>query len=339
MPRVVSVIAIFLFFVGLCILVGAFFLPQFYLEMIRLAKEVTQFINSVDDNTIIELGNKIEAFFRAYQLPFEIVTPVLPGEKIPEAAQRQNWISIDLLQFSHNLLNDIITYLKSEAKNIITSAQHIFSQFISALFMILLILMITGFLLVDAERIKEYMFSLVPRADRAQFVDFLNRLDLRLSGVVRGQLTICLINAILTLIGLILFDIKFAFLLATIAGIFSLIPIFGSIISTVPIVLVALTDSPVKALFALLWIIGIHILEANFLNPKIMGDAAKIHPVLIILALITGEHFYGIMGALLAVPIMSIIVTGFITIQEKARLTDGGVANPAQDDTITTKEV
>src|SRR5690606_25325303 len=103
--------------------------------------------------------------------------------------------------------------------------------------------------------------------------------------------------------------IKFAFILATIAGIFSLVPIFGSIISTVPIVLVALTISPVKALIALVWIIAIHILEANFLNPKILGNSAKIHPVLVVLALITGEPFYGIIGALLAVPIMSIIIT------------------------------
>ena len=51
-----------------------------------------------------------------------------------------------------------------------------------------------------------------------------------------------------------------------------------------------------------LWIIFIHLVEANFLNPKIMGDAAKIHPVLVVMSLLIGEHFFGLWGALLAVP-------------------------------------
>ncbi len=62
----------------------------------------------------------------------------------------------------------------------------------------------------------------------------------------------------------------------------------------------------------LAWIIGIHLAEANFLNPKIMGGAAKIHPVLVVFALIAGEHSYGLVGALFAVPVASIIQTIFM---------------------------
>ncbi|MHC4410320.1 MAG: AI-2E family transporter, partial [Planctomycetota bacterium] len=58
-------------------------------------------------------------------------------------------------------------------------------------------------------------------------------------------------------------------------------------------------------------ILLIHFIEANFLNPKIMGSASKIHPVVIIFALLAGEHAYGIVGALLAVPTASIVQSGF----------------------------
>ena len=99
---------------------------------------------------------------------------------------------------------------------------------------------------------------------------------------------------------------KYPLLLAGIAATMSLIPIFGSILSSVPIVAIALISSGTfdlrQGLFVLGWIIGIHLLEANFLNPKIMGDAAKIHPVLVVFALIAGEHSYGLVGALFAVP-------------------------------------
>jgi predicted PurR-regulated permease PerM len=95
----------------------------------------------------------------------------------------------------------------------------------------------------------------------------------------------------------------------------SLIPIFGSILSSVPIVAIALISSGSfdirQGLLVLVWICGIHLLEANFLNPKIMGDAAKIHPVLVVFALIAGEHGYGLVGALFAVPVASIIQTIF----------------------------
>lgn len=325
MPRSVSVAIIYLIFASFIFLFSTLFLPQFYLEMVRFAKDLTVLINSIDDNSINRLGQAIEQFFRTYDLPLEIVAPALPGEILPVLPHKQNWISIDLLKMSHGLLNDILIYVKSEAKNIINSASHIFADFIESLFKMLLILMITGFLLVDVDLIKNFAFSLVPSADRPRFNNFLNRLDQRLSGVVRGQLTICLVNAVLTLIGLLMFNVKFSFILATMAGIFSLVPIFGSIVSTIPIVLVALTSSLLTGLLALLWIIGIHILEANFLNPKIMGNSAKIHPVLIVLSLLVGEHYYGIIGALLAVPIMSVIVTVFLSVLNAARTMDEGV--------------
>jgi predicted PurR-regulated permease PerM len=332
MPRWSAVFLIYLIFAGITALVSIFFIPQFYLEVVRLIKDASAFINSIDEHSINRFGQKIEEFFNTYQLPFEIVSS--EADKVPSTHSRANWISIDLYKISQTVLNDIILYIKSEARSIISSAQFLFSQLISILFMTLLVIMITGFMLVDIERIKHFLFSMVPVTDRASFDEFLNRLDQRLSGVVRGQLTICIVNAIFTLAGLLILDVKFAFTLATMAGIFSIVPIFGSIVSTIPIVLVALTISPLTALFSLLWIIGIHILEANLLNPKIMGHSAKIHPILILLALVIGENFYGLIGALLAVPIMSIVVTAFSSILAKAGLNGQGVANPVEDDRI-----
>ena len=72
------------------------------------------------------------------------------------------------------------------------------------------------------------------------------------------------------------------------------------------------------ALFVLAWIIGIHQIEANILNPKIMGDAAKVHPVLVVFALLAGEHMFGIVGALLAVPLLSITQSIFLHFREVA---------------------
>ena len=86
-------------------------------------------------------------------------------------------------------------------------------------------------------------------------------------------------------------------------------------------------------MFVLAWIIGIHQVEANLLNPKIMGDAAKIHPLLVIFSLLVGEHFFGVVGALLAVPVMSIAQSAFVHIRQSIAAEDpersGEVAPPA----------
>jgi predicted PurR-regulated permease PerM len=108
-----------------------------------------------------------------------------------------------------------------------------------------------------------------------------------------------------------MFGLKYWVILAIVAGIMSLVPIFGSILSSIPAVVVGLTQDFWTALWVLLWIIGIHQIEANLLNPKIIGVAAKIHPVLVVLALLIGEHFFGLWGALLAVPVLSLLQSIF----------------------------
>ena len=125
----------------------------------------------------------------------------------------------------------------------------------------------------------------------------------------------------LTYIGLLIFNVKYPLLLAGIAAVMSLIPIFGSILSSIPIVAIALVSSGQfdlrQGVKVTGWIIFIHLIEANFLNPKIMGDAAKIHPVVVVFALIAGEHSYGLVGALFAVPVASIIQTLFVYFRKK----------------------
>jgi predicted PurR-regulated permease PerM len=142
--------------------------------------------------------------------------------------------------------------------------------------------------------------------------------------VVRGQLLICLVNGVLSAIGFWLFDLKYWPIMAVLAGVMSLIPIFGSILSSIPAVAIGLTQSPGIAFAVLAWIVGIHQIEANFLNPKIIGDSAKIHPVLVVFSLLVGEHFFQLPGALFAVPCLSVAQTIFLHFRESTM----GIADP-----------
>jgi len=188
---------------------------------------------------------------------------------------------------------------------------------------LVLVLMVAAFILVDLARLRRFLRSLVPEQYGADYDRILAGIDRGLSGVIRGQLVICLINGVLTYVGVVLFHVKYPLLLAGLACVMSLVPIFGSVLSSIPIVAVALISSGsfdlLPGVKILAWIVGIHLVEANFLNPKIMGDAAKIHPVLVVFALIAGEHSYGLVGALFAVPVASIMQTMFVYFRRRPR--------------------
>lgn len=185
--------------------------------------------------------------------------------------------------------------------------QGLITGILGGLLAFLVVFMVAAFLLIDAPNLKRSSRMLVPSRFRPDYDELLSRLDMGLSGVVRGQLLICLINGTLSGIGFAIFIPEYAIVLAIFAGVLSLIPIFGTIISSIPAVLIGLTVSFSTGVGVLAWILGIHFIEANILNPKVIGSQAHIHPALVILVLVAGESLFGIKGALLAVPVTSVV--------------------------------
>jgi predicted PurR-regulated permease PerM len=198
------------------------------------------------------------------------------------------------------------------------TAQSLIAAVVGGIFRFFIMLMLSAYMLISSAAIIAFFRQLVRPDRRGIFDTLLARMDRGLSGVVRGQLVICVVNGVLSGIGFYIAGLDYWPILTLVATVLSIIPIFGAIISSVPAVIVGLQDGVGVALFVLAWIIGIHQIEANLLNPKIMGDAAKVHPVLVVFALLAGEHFFGITGALLAVPVLSIGQTLFLHFREVA---------------------
>ena len=191
------------------------------------------------------------------------------------------------------------------------TAVKVAGKLVLSVYQFFLILMLTAFIVMDRRRIAGFFASLPPDAYKDDYNKLVGYIDDGLAGVIRGQLVICAVNGLLTYIGLLILGVPYAVMLSSVAAVLSLIPVFGTIVSTIPIVLVAATDGIDTGIYALLWILFIHAIEANMLNPVIMGSHASMHPVIIIFALLAGEHSFGIWGALLAVPTMSILLSCF----------------------------
>jgi predicted PurR-regulated permease PerM len=128
-----------------------------------------------------------------------------------------------------------------------------------------------------------------------------------LGNVLEAQAIISLVNAILTALGLwLIFGLPFVAFLAIVVFLCGFIPVAGVFISSVPICLVGLTD-PDGGLMTCIWLMvfitGIHFVEAYILNPRIMGAKLKVNPVLILVILVVGHHALGVWGLLLGLPL------------------------------------
>ncbi len=276
--------------------------------------EITELVEKPE----YESQNEIIKFFQNTKFEvnqgkngFEIIPHKITKIKLDNDVENFN-----LAQYIDDFIASVFENLQSILLGFLDFGQAIIISTISSIFQTFITLMVAAFIIIDHEKILDFFRGLFPERLMSRFDMFLQKQNVGLHGVVRGQLIICVVNGTLTGIGLLIFDVKFALTLSLLATVTSLIPIFGVFISSVPIILMAITNSFITALFILAWILMIHFIEGNILNPKIIGKSAEIHPVLVILALMAGQKAYGIFGALLAVPFFSILQTTFNFIRE-----------------------
>lgn len=254
------------------------------------------------------------------------VRPASGGGFTVEGGRERAEHDLDVEKLVAEAAGKSLKYAQTNALELVKIGRDIIAGVSRFFFVFGITLMLAAYMMLTRERMMAFFTGLVRPTDRPSFRVLVARIDRGLAGVVRGQLIICLVNGVLSAIGFAIVGLKYWPVLALLATVLSLIPIFGSIISSIPAVALGLTQSFGTAVFVLAWIIGIHQLEANFLNPKIMGDAAKIHPVLVIFSLLVGEHFFHTTGALLAVPCMSIAQSVFIHVRQRVQAKDPEMA-------------
>jgi predicted PurR-regulated permease PerM len=313
MPRWGAILIIYaLFFVGLYLALFAL-VPRLYREVARISRGAVEYSNTLTPERIQAMTRNADTWLDEHGIPISVGRPSEEPASVG--------LSLDLEQVIHKGVTNLSQRFQEQLGEggLLTLSRNIVGTAFAVVFGLFFILMVAAFFSVDIVGIRAYVRSLVPPENADDVRLLVERIDRSLAGVVRGQLTICVINGVLTFIGLNVFGVRFAFVLATVASAFSLIPIFGSITSSVPIVAFALSQGLRSGLGMLIWIIGIHAIEAYLLNPKIMGSAARIHPIIVAFALIAGERTFGLIGALFAVPIAAILVACFDFARLKAQ--------------------
>ncbi len=177
----------------------------------------------------------------------------------------------------------------------------------SSLFDLILSPIVAFYILNDREKLYNNFYQLIPERNRKTAGIILDDVDKVINGYIRGQFYICLFVGIFTSAGLLAIHVKLAVLLGILTGIFNFIPYFGPIIAAIPTVLLALLDSPRKALYALIIYVAVQEVESGIISPRIIGENVGLHPLAVMFLVIFGQEFFGVWGMLLSVPVAAVI--------------------------------
>ena len=178
---------------------------------------------------------------------------------------------------------------------------------VGGLFGIVTILILTFYILVEADTLRSLMLRLFPRARRVQVAEASNEATVKVSAWLGGQLLLGTIIGTTSAVGLWALGIPFFYVLALISGIGELIPVVGPVLSAVPALAIAATISLEKVLFVLIFFVVQQQFENHVLVPKVMSRQVGVSAVTVIVALLIGGDLLGILGAILAVPTAAIL--------------------------------
>lgn len=185
----------------------------------------------------------------------------------------------------------------------------------------ILILALTFYMVVEDNALKKFFRDIAPSSYQPQLVGLVTRAQNKIGLWLRGALTLGAAVSILVYIGLSVLGVKYALVLALLAGVLELVPYVGPPISAVPAVFLAFAQEPVKGLLVLVMYVVIQQLESHILVPKVMKTVVGINPVVSILSMGVGFSVVGILGAILAIPVataLSVFVSDFIELRKKA---------------------
>lgn len=176
-----------------------------------------------------------------------------------------------------------------------------------ALYQISAIFIFAFFWTIEGDRIKRSAVILLPLKQRESTRELLVEIERRVSGYVAGQLLLSLIIGSLSLVVYLIIGLPYALVLALFVALMELIPFVGPLIGAVPALIIGLSISPLTALWTVIASIIIHQLESNVFGPRVMKHTLGMRPLVTLLALTAFGTLFGPLGALVALPLASIL--------------------------------
>lgn len=273
-PRVWSIIGLFILVVALLIWGGVVIVPKIREQSVSFVNHFPQYIDTIDTKMQEILSDPLFAQFRT-QLEST-------GDKVVSS------------------LGDII-------KNVSTFTVQGLGSFVGAIATVVVALItmpfILFYLLKDGRQLAPYLIKFLPNKMRQPTFKVLSEVNDQVSSYIRGQLTVAFAVAIMFIIGFSVIGLDYAVTLGIAAGFLNLIPYLGSFLAMIPAVFLGIVGGPALLLQVLIVFVIEQTIEGRFISPLVLGSQLAIHPVTILLVLLTSGKLFGIVGVILGIPV------------------------------------
>lgn len=240
------------------------------------------------------------------------VTLFLRGTHIDDVKE---WLLGAFPGLQRSFIDDLITnatsWLLGNWSTITESVVVVGTAIVSGLFGAVIVLILTIYLTASTPSLKAAVYQLVPASKRDRFIDLGEQITDSVGYYVMGQVTLGIVNGVLSAIFLTVIQAPFPAVLAVVAFFFSLIPLVGTLTGSTIIVLVCLIPglgSPATALTAAIYYLIYMQVEAYFISPRIMSRAVSVPGAVVVVAALAGGSLLGLLGALIAIPVAASIL-------------------------------
>jgi predicted PurR-regulated permease PerM len=207
----------------------------------------------------------------------------------------------------HERIEEAFTSAEESLDFFVVKVISILKLFLNSIILLAVIPFIVFYMLKDYDQMKKALWYITPRKWRQATHLFFRDVDESLGNYIRGQLLVCLIIGIIATISLWLSGMEYPLLLGIIIGTTNIIPYFGPLIGAIPAAIIAATISVRMMVVVLIIIFTLQFIEGNLLSPIIVGKSLHMHPLMIMAALLLGGEIGGVIGLIIAVPVLAII--------------------------------
>ena len=224
-------------------------------------------------------------------------------------------IHIQVKKQGQTALQTIQSKVLKSSSSLLTFTTSLLKSAAGAAISLVLIFVMSVYLLVYGRQIGTLVRRWLPDADGTPEDDYPTRVQRAVGGYVRGQLLFSVVMGTTAGLALWLFGVlgifhdgrTYAFAFGAFFGVMELVPFIGPVLGAIPPIAVALFENPLTALWVVLLFIVMQQLEGHVVAPQIFSHALRINPLLVIIALLFGDAIYGIIGALMALPVAAVI--------------------------------
>ena len=227
----------------------------------------------------------------------------------------RNGVHVTFIKQGTTALQTLQDKVSKAAGSLVSFGGGLLTKVVTTSFDIVIVFVLSIYMLIYGPRIGDLMRRIMPPGDGTPADDFPTLVQQSVSSYVRGQLAFSLVMGTTAGVALYLFGVlgifppgkTYAVAFGAFFGVMEFVPYIGPFLGALPPILVALFTDPITALWVALLFLGLQQLEGHIVAPQIFSHSLRINPLLVIFALLLGQHIDGILGALIALPCIAVI--------------------------------